>query len=195
MLMGFGSNKKYIDTVHLQYNVAVLRDEKSYKELFLHFHNPLTRFSATIVKSAEAAEEIYSDVFLRLWDLGSAFRNIENLRLYLYTSIKNASLNYLAKYYKVQTVDIDSVNLDFLHQPDPEESLLISEFQRMSSLAINTLPAKCQMVYKLIREDGFSYKEVAEIMNISVNTVEGHMTTALKKISSSLKIYLRYDKN
>jgi RNA polymerase sigma-70 factor (family 1) len=195
MLMVFDGKKKYIDVVHLQHNVAVLRDEHSYKELFLYFHRPLIRFAATIVKSEEAAEEIYSDVLLRLWDLGSAFKNIENLRLYLYTSVKNASLNYLAKYYKVQTVDIDSVNLDFLRQPDPEESLLISEFQRMSALAINTLPAKCQMVYKLIREDGFNYKEVAEIMNISVNTVEGHMTTALKKISSSLRVYLRYDKN
>jgi RNA polymerase sigma-70 factor (family 1) len=193
--MGFSSTRKYIDVVHLQYNIAVLRDEKAYKELFLHFHKPLTRFAATIVKSGEAAEEIYSDVLLRLWDLGNAFRNIENLRLYLYRSIKNASLNYLAKYYKVQTVDIDSVNLDFLHQSDPEESFLISEFQRMAALAINTLPAKCQMVYKLIREDGFSYKEVAEIMNISVNTVEGHMTSALKKISSSLRIYLQYEKN
>jgi RNA polymerase sigma-70 factor (family 1) len=193
--MGLGSTKKYIDVVHLQYNIAVLRDERAYKELFVHFHTPLTRFAASIVKSGEAAEEIYSDVFLRLWDLGNAFRNIENLRLYLYTSIKNASLNYLAKYYKVQTVDIDSVNLDFLRQEDPEESLLLSEFQRMSSLAINTLPAKCQMVYKLIREDGFSYKEVAEIMKISVNTVEGHMTIALKKISASLRMYLHHDKN
>ncbi len=192
--MGMGS-EKYIDIVQLQHNVAALRDEKSYKELFLHFHHPLIRFGVSIVKSEEAAEEIYSDVFLRLWELGTAFKNIENLRLYLYTSIKNASLNYLAKYYKVQTVDIDSINLDFLHQPDPEESLLITEFQRKSALAINALPAKCQLVYKLIREDGFNYKEVAEIMNISVNTVEGHMTSAIKKLSTALRVYLRYDKN
>jgi RNA polymerase sigma-70 factor (ECF subfamily) len=50
-------------------------------------------------------------------------------------------------------------------------------------------------VYKLIKEDGFSYKQVAEILEISVNTVEGHMTTALKKITASLRNYLRSGRN
>ena len=189
-------DRRSIDIIQLQRNVAIGRDQRAYQELFIHYYKPLIRFAITIVGSKEAAEEIYSSVFLKLWDLGSALNNIDHLTVYLYISVKNASLNYLGKYYRVKTVDIDSVDLDLLHGHDsPETSLLQSELRRTIGLAIKALPAKCQLVYKLIKEDGFTYKQVAEILDISVNTVEGHMTTALKKLATSLRPYMQPDRN
>lgn len=184
-----------IDIIQLQHDVAVFRDQQAYKILFKHFHKPLIHFGTSIVKSKESAEEIYSDVMLKLWTLGNALNNIDNLKVYLFISIKNASLNYLAKHYKVKTLDIESVDIELQHVSTPEEDLLSSEFQRSLALAIKALPTKAQLVYKLIKEDGFSYKNVAEILGISVNTVEGHMTAALKKIATSLRSYFRSDKN
>lgn len=185
-----------IDIIQLQRNVAIDRDQKAYQALFLHYYKPLIRFAYTMVGSKEAAEEIYSTVFMKLWDLGNALNNIDQLTVYLYISIKNASLNYLSKHYRVKTVDIDSIDLDLAAEQDsPETWLLESELRRTIALAIKALPAKCQLVYKLIREDGFTYKQVAEILDISVNTVEGHMTAALKKLAVSLRPYLHPDKN
>ena len=128
---------------------------------------------------------------LKIWDLGVSLSEIENLKIYLFISVKNASLNYLAKYYKVQTVDIEKIDLKFQHVKTPEEDFLSSEFHRTLAQAIQALPTKSQLVYKLIKEEGFSYKQVADILEISVNTVEGHMSTALKKLSTSLAAYLR----
>jgi RNA polymerase sigma-70 factor (family 1) len=179
----------------LQHAVALARDQEVYKTLFKYFHKPLIRFATSIVKSKEAAEEIYSDIMLKVWDLGPALINIDNLKIYLFISVKNAALNYLAKYYKLKIVDIETIDLELQHVKTPEEDLLSSEFQGHMVQAIKSLPAKSQLVYKLIKEEGFSYKQVADVLDISVNTVEGHMSTALKKLSASLTIYLRSGNN
>jgi RNA polymerase sigma-70 factor (ECF subfamily) len=188
-------SQQQIDIIQLQHDVALSRDQQAYKMLFKYFHKPLIRFGTSIVKSKEAAEEIYSDIMLKMWDLGNALNNIDNLKTYLFISVKNASLNYLAKYYKLKTQNIESIDIELQHVSTPEEYLLTSELQRNLSVAIKSLPTKAQLVYKLIKEDGFSYKQVAEILEISVNTVEGHMTTALKKITASLRNYLRSGTN
>lgn len=188
-------SSSYIDIVQLQKDIAVSRDVKAYETLFTHFYTPLIRFSASIIRSREGAEEVYCDVMLKLWDLGAALNNIDNLKVYLFISIKNASLNYLAKYYKVRTVDIDSIAMELYYGATAEDDLVYTELRRNLAIAIKSLPAKAQLVFKLIKEDGFSYKHVAEILDISVNTVEGHMTAALKKINASLRMYLRPNSN
>ncbi len=127
---------------------------------------------------------------LKLWDLGPALLNINDLKIYLFVSVKNASLNYLGKYYKLKTVDIETINLELQHVNTPEDDLLSSEFQRNLAQAIKSLPTKTQLVYRLIKEEGFSYKQVADVLEIAVNTVEGHMSTALKKLSILLSTYL-----
>jgi DNA-directed RNA polymerase specialized sigma subunit, sigma24 homolog len=68
-----------------------------------------------------------------------------------------------------------------------EETIVYNEINTYINNAINALPPKCLMVYKLIKEEGFSYKQTAEILDLSVNTIEGHMQNALQKISSYLR--------
>jgi len=188
--------KTEVNIIQLQRNVAFARDKRAYQELFLHFCKPLTRFAVSIVRSREAAEEIYSNVFLKIWDLDQALNNIDNLSVYLFISIRNESLNYLSKYYKFDIVDIESIELPHMQGGyTPEETLLQSELHRTIHRAVQSLPVKCQLVYRLIKEEGLSYKEVAEILGLSVNTIEGHMTTALRKLSVSLRPYLYPDRN
>lgn len=184
-----------IDIIQLQRNIAVNRDINAYGILFRYFHPPLIRFASSIIKSKEGAEEVYSDIMLKLWDLGVALNNIDNLKVYLFISVKNASLNYLARYHKVNTVDIDSVDIALYTSDTLADNLLHAEFKRSLALAVKSLPAKSQLVFKLIKEDGFSYKHTAEILDISVYTVEGHMTAALKKLKASLSIYLHPSHN
>jgi RNA polymerase sigma-70 factor (family 1) len=179
------------DIVVLQRSVAFERDQRAYQRLFVHFYQPLVKFANNIVKSTEAAEEIYSDVLLKLWDMGPALAAIGHLEVYLFRSVKNASLNYLSRYYKVPVVDLDTIHLEMIHEVyTPEQNLLRAELHKKATLAVRSLPAKCQLVYTLIRDNNFSYKQVADIMDISVNTVEGHMSTALRKLGVMLQAYL-----
>lgn len=184
------------DIIQLQRKVALTRDRRAYQELFLYFYKPMTRMSRTIVRSKEAAEEVYSSVMLKLWDMDRTLRDVDSLTVYLFVSIRNESLNYLSKYYKMDIVDLESIDLMRLQgEYTPEETLLQSELNRTIHRAIRSLPVKCQLVYRLIREEGLSYKEVAEVLHLSVNTIEGHMTTALRKLSVSLRPYLYPDRS
>lgn len=185
-----------IDIIEWQHAIAIDRNEKAYGKLFIHYYKLLTRFSLSIVKSEEAAEEIYGDVMMKIWRLGAALDKIENLHMYLFISVKNASLNYLSSNNKFKVVDIDSIDIDLVQTGRTfEDDFMETEFKRIVASSVAVLPPKCRMVYQLIRVYGFNYKQVAQIMDISVNTVEGHMTTALKKITFSLRHYLQPDNN
>lgn len=178
------------EILFLQNRVAYVRDELAYKKLFFHFYTSLHRFSTSIVKDFEVAEEIVSDTMMKIWDMGNKLATIEKLDAYLFTSIKNACFTFLAKK-KLLTEEIDPVGTNtFSDFENPETQLLISEMEKKISSCINELPPQCVMVFKLIKEEGFSYKKVSGILEISQNTIETHMRIALKRIRASLSNYL-----
>jgi len=171
--------------------IAFDHDAVAYKELFLLYHKRLLNFSITITHSKESAEEVVSDVFFKLWVNRSTLATIENFHLYIYIVTKNISINRLLKEKKAQSFSLDEAVIDIgtIH-PDPEQLMITSEMQKKIRAAIETLPPKCQLIFKLIREDGLKYKEAAELLNLSLKTVENQMTIALKKISESIRFDL-----
>lgn len=175
---------------HLQKKVA-LGDEKAFRQLFNHFASPLTRFAFSITQDKEAALEMMDEVFVKVWKNRSKLPDITNLKTYLYTSIKNASLNYLSQKARVhhnEFFDLD--NLPFVDHQSPEQMLIAKEIFKKISNAVDSLPPKCRIIFRLVREDGLKYREVAEILNISVKTVDAQMVIAVKKISEKVKFHL-----
>ena len=83
-----------------------------------------------------------------------------------------------------------SVELD-LNLYHPEAAMLHSELQEKVAAVVRELPPKCQMVYKLIREDGFSYKETGAILEISEKTVDRHLSKAVQRLREAVIVYLR----
>lgn len=77
---------------------------------------------------------------------------------------------------------------DLLEQRDPYLQLLDDELQSRMEHVVNELPRKCQSVFRMIREDGLSYKEVSKIMDISVKTIDAQMAIAVKRICTELNI-------
>lgn len=168
-------------------NMAYSNSEKSYRELFDLLFNPLRRFSYCLLKSRELAEEVASDVMYLLWSRRKELVLVENINAYSYIMVRNLSLNILKKESRKETLCIDDVNIDVvLHNDNPEQSMINSELRDTIAYAINLLPPRGKLVFKLIKEDGLSYKEAGEILNISSKTVDAHLVTALKKISAIL---------
>lgn len=174
----------------LQLAVAVSRSEYAYRQLFLLFYKPGVAFVVNILHSEELAEEVYSDVLLKIWQLDSRLARVENYRQYLYTSLRNASFNQLKKQKKHAVVLLDDDSADHVKVLSPEDKLLSGEFREKVVIAVAGLPLQCQLVFRLIKEEGFNYKQTAEILELSVNTVERHMNSALKKIVYALRPYL-----
>lgn len=175
----------------LQEQIAFHRDERCYKRLFFIFYKPLLNFTLSYTKNTEAAEEIVSDILMKMWMMKEGLAGINNLKVYLYRSVKNSALNYLTKHQKYSTVDIDDPDIQLnLELYNPEEVAIKNEFKNKIASAIKSLPPKCQMVYKLVREEGMTYKEVSLILNISENTVDRHLNNALHKLIQAVKVYL-----
>lgn len=165
-------------------------EEKALAELYHYFHKKLRHFAKALVRSNEIAEEIVEDVFVKLWCHRSKVTSIGNISVYLYVAVKNKSLNELSQ----KANDLITAPFDFLEinmnesHPDPYNLMITSEMMRQMQQAIDALPPRCKMIFKLIREDGLKYKEVSQILNISVNTIDAQMAIAVKKICTALHV-------
>ncbi len=145
------------------------------------------------VGQREIAEEIVSDVMVKLWTMGERLLDIANLNIYLYIAVKNTAVNYLIKNKRYSSWDIDKISPynGIIAEDTPESLVLEEELKDRVKNAISRLPPKCQMVYQLIRIDGLTYKEVAEIMQISEHTVDRHLHIAVRKLAEALRDYLK----
>lgn len=177
------------DLIHIQSGIAQ-GDEIKLAELYKLFHKRLQHFSRLIIRNDQIAEEVVDDVFVKLWARRHKIHEIDNLTVYLYIAVKNQSLNALSK--KAQELITESFNyLDIDIEEavgSPDELMITSEMMHRMQAAIDALPPRCKMIFKLIREDGLRYKEVAQILNISVNTIDVQMAIAVKRICSALQI-------
>lgn len=173
----------------LQQRVAT-GDEAAFTELYLHFGKKLLQFAASLVRSKEISEELVEDVFVKIWANRRHIIEIDNLTVYLYVAVKNKALNCLSKKAK----ELIAAPFDYLDLPvdefaaDPYDLMITSEMMGRMHKAIEDLPPRCKMIFKLIREDGLKYKEVSEILNISVNTIDAQMAIAVKKLCIALQL-------
>lgn len=167
--------------------IALNNDQAAYKELFLLLHSRLKQFAYSILKSSEEAEELVSDIFIGIWQKKDQFTVIETPLLYFYTTAKNLAINRLKK----QKRQVNLSGEDWLVQTnsiyfDPEQLMITEEMVRQIKKAVNDLPPRCRLIFKLIKEDGLKYKETAVLLELSVKTVEAQMAIALRRIARCL---------
>jgi len=171
----------------LQQKVGLCEDMKAYRQLYDLLYERLFWFSYSFVKSREAAEEIVSDVFIKLWNIRSKLTDIDNLVVFLYTIAKNFSLNYITKNYKYPQVSLDEIQLEIVTSVNPEELYISTEMAAKINETIRQLPSQCKLIFQLVREDGLKHKEVAAILNLSEITVRNQLTIAAKKIAQAIR--------
>ena len=171
----------------LQRRVAQFEDQKAYEELYVSHYIYLYNFAWSFVKSKQLAEEIVSDVFIKLWERRKDLSKIENLKVYLYVATRNIAFNYLEKQKRTPTNSIDDLEAEFTSiYFDPEQLMITAEMLALIQKAIDQLPPKCKMIFKLAKEDGLKYREVAEVLNLSIKTVENQLAIALEKIGNTI---------
>lgn len=166
--------------------VALNNSRVSFKRLYLLYYNKMFSLAKSIVKLDEVAEEVTDDLFLNLWIQRDRLPQIGNFTYYCYTAIKNKCLTHLSKP-QVKKVDIDDMELEVADPAATGEDLLICEdLAKTIDSSLKALPEQCRLVFKLLREDGLKYREVAELLDISIKTVEYHMGNALKRIAEGI---------
>ena len=166
----------------------MIRDgnEEAFSILFKKYYEVLFQFGGRFLKDWEASENIVQEVFVRFWLDKEKIDIKSNVKAYLFTAVKNRSLTYLLHQKKQINID-ERISLMTDNTDSPEEAYIIKEKKNAVARAINQLPEKCRQVYIMNRYDNLSYREISEILDISLNTVKTHMKRALKSLFEKLK--------
>lgn len=159
--------------------------EHAYAKVFFEHYRPLTIFALKYVNDMDTAKELVQDLFASIYENRKSLIITTSLRSYLYQAIKNRCLNHLKK---------DSVRRHYREQVkeqrNPIESLedqiLANELEHRIFLLISKLSAKCQEVFIMSRVKGLKNREIADKLDISIRTVETHISYALRLLRENL---------
>lgn len=172
--------------------------DADFDRIYTIYFPKLVRFSKTYLLFQEDAENIVQDIFLKLWENNDLISFTGNINAYLFTIVKNRCIDFLRKEYQVDNrncslSEVERKELEFklysLQQFD-ENNFSLAEIENIIHQAVDSLPPRCREIFLLSRMEGLKHKEIAERLDISVNTVEGQINIALRKLKVALKDYL-----
>lgn len=156
----------------------------AYRQLYDQFYKSLVAYASVISLSDDAAEDIVQDLFTSLWEGHAVFSSYHSFKSYVYTYVRNASLNYL-KHGMVEEAYAQSRELEWENPEDREAEIEEEERIRLLLLSIEKLPIGMRKVVLLAME-GKKNKEVAEILQVSVDTVKTQKMRAFVKLKDDL---------
>ena len=154
-----------------------LGDERAFDALFRHYSALIYRFAYSYLKSRPEAEEIVQDCFLKIWEKREQLHDDVPLKGYLFTIAHHAILNQLRRQQHQMRFQVHSA------AQAPGQVGNEADFTELESVyrtALDKLPPKRRQIFELSRQQGLTYPEIAQQLNLSVKTVEAQMTQALK---------------
>ena len=155
---------------------------KSFELLFHQHKDFLFHYAFRILKSKEAADEMVQKTFIRLWQGKARISSVVSLKGYLFAIARNLILDHLKKVSREQVLKDDLKLRIQISHIKPETDLIYSDLKAIASQAIESLPTQRKLIFKLNRENGFSYHEIASQLNISENTVKVSIYKSLNHI-------------
>lgn len=162
-------------------------DKKAFSQLFNAYYKPLLKYAFTFLNSAEEAEDIVQQCYIKLWEKREQDIHT-SIRAMLYKMVHNASLNRVTQlkvrleYTKdIQRSGSNDVTDNFVHG---------NELVQKVNEAIEKLPEQCKRIFKMSRIEEKKYQEIADELKLSIKTIENQMGKALKILRDELKDYL-----
>ncbi len=170
---------------------------QEFEAIYVTYYSRMLKFAQEYINSKDDAENIVQDIFLELWRNKSNLLNHSNIFSFLFTSVKNRSIDFLRKKTIIDKSksqiqndynNLLKFNLEALESLD-DTVFTEQDIEEIIQNAINELPEKCREIFILSKIQGVKQKEIAKLLNISINTVESQMSIAYKKLRELLKEY------
>lgn len=167
----------------------------NFEQIYLHYYTKMKRFAQEYVLSEADAENILQDVFTDFWEKREMMQTHINVVAFLFTAIRNRSIDYLRRKMKEQEILAHLQEEHLLTMKINMESLIAldehffyrEDIEKIIRKAIDALPEKCRRIFIMNKIEGKKQKDIATALNISVNTVETQMGIAYKKLKEELK--------
>ncbi len=157
--------------------------------MFRAYAETLCSFVSGYVRSRDEAQELVQDLFLWIWEHRYEWEVPGSLRNYLFKSARNRAISWLRHGQIEQSFVARALRAPDAARGAPEQAdqrLVARELAAAISLAIAELPERCQEVFRLNRQQGLSYAEIAALLDLSIKTVEVHMGRALAALREHL---------
>jgi RNA polymerase sigma-70 factor (ECF subfamily) len=169
-------------------------DQVAFKTLFQQYYNALCNYSFRFFSDKNMAEEAVSEVFIKIWVKRKDILVTKSHRSFLYTSVRNQSIDLIRKQNNKQDfVQYDTTLASTSYSP--EEEMQYNELAATIKKAIEALPPQCNKIFLMSRDNQMSYQQIADKLGISLKTVKTQMYRAVKKVKNyinekNLKIIL-----
>ncbi|HEY4788395.1 MAG TPA: RNA polymerase sigma-70 factor [Bacteroidales bacterium] len=170
-------------------------DKLAFDLLFRKYYTPLCRFAVKMNGSETAAEEAVQEVFIYLWEQRQHLAISKSVISYLFQSVKNKVYEHFRKVQTRTKYEEEFISISQDGEDTPEKQLDDYEISCLVWNAVDQLPEKCKVIFQLSREEGLTYNEIAEHLQISAKTVENQMGIAFKKLREILAPTLKSGSN
>jgi RNA polymerase sigma-70 factor (ECF subfamily) len=164
------------------------KDPEAFNEVYNKLYRKLFLFANSLIANTEEARDIVTESFIKLWSQENYFSNMSHLQVYFYTVIKNACIDYLRRDKLKAKIENRLVKEEHITENVIEKKYQEAELVQILYDRINQLPDRMQQVFKLTYLDGFSRTEVAQMLNLSENTVRNTNAAAMKALRLTLGV-------
>lgn len=164
-------------------------EEQAFTWFFRQLYPSLTLYCFKITVDKEASEEIASNAFIKIWEKHERFNDADSIKAYLYRIVRNDALKYLRKEKQELASNKEVVYLyGNQNEKDHFNNLVTAEISRELLNAINSLPAECSKVFRLMYIEGKTIKETAEALQLSPSTVKTQKKRGIEALRKSLHL-------
>ncbi len=161
-------------------------DTDAFRKLFDLYSNKLFCFVRTYFGNDEQTQDIIQEVFITVWEQRKQLNPSLSFQAYIYKIAKNKTLNALRRLAIERTgSEVWQQQQNIAHR-ETEHQIVYADYEKHTADLIAQLPPKRQLIYQLSRHQGLTYREIAQQLGVSQNTVEVQMTKALKTLRQSL---------
>ena len=156
-------------------------DRETYRTLFETYYQALCLYATSLTREKSQAEDIVQNVFFNLWLKRDNMYINSSLKNYLYQSVYNAFINDFRRKKREENI-LDKIHVEVLQKSLEDEEHSIKKRLEWINQQIEVLPPKSRRIFEMNKKRGLTYKEIAKMLNVSENTVESHISRALKRI-------------
>lgn len=164
-------------------------DEDAFCELYAAYKNRLLYFAMKFVKSRDFAEDIFQDAFTIIWQSRCFINPDASFSSYLYTIVRNRILNQIRDADKENTLKERILSQAIDYTDDTKENILANDLREIINKALEKLTPRQREIFEMSREAQMSHKEIADALDISVHTVQEHISVSLRTIRTFLSKY------
>jgi len=161
----------------------------AFEDLFKQYYAQLVVYACKYVSDTDIAREIVQDFFVRLFEKRQTLSIDVSVKSYLYRSVYNCCINYINQR-NIQDKHLKSIDLERDEEENLENEIHTVELQQRIYEVIDSLPAKCQLIFKMNRLQGLKNEEIATQLHLSKRTVETQISKALKILRHKLSAYI-----